>query len=484
MTQQDKEQGRPDNLPLDQQKSEDQDRLDKYPIPPMPGQDMRKPLLEKVDQHFGEVFFDRMRSHGSRFNGKKGWILLFCVILIVGLGLAYFLWPRPQAAPSPVSWDLLPVAQLQKTSYQLLSGEAGLLDRLNQAFRLETESGADLSDQYADQSLLLHAERDNPASALTLQAQPQAKLSLEDALLHLQVLLAQRDSKAFRQAQVSISETYADQLGPEAPSSSWPAKLAYLRQLFLASQYWPEDEVFAEIDRLSGELLPLFAADLDLAHHEVFEEVIPTVLSSNEKESYQAERDLEVVRLDQIDLWVLQALASRDPAWQDMADKWLEIARKARLDSGFYAYAWDPATQSYVPSAGSTFQADTLASLTQIRYLWEVGEGKPEDLLTFNQLLMTAGQFYESYNQINLTPIGDETSLPALLAYKEVSLLAGQSLSLDLANQSLKLLTRGDSIPAGQGFLYRPGQEDTFYFQDNYQNLLLKAWELSLSESE
>lgn len=482
MTQQDKEQGKSDQLPADRHQAEDQDTLDKYPIPPMPGQEMRKPLLEKVDQHFGEVFFDRLRSHHWHLPGKRA-LLLILVILCLLLGLAYYFWPRPPEGPSPVTWDLLAVPHLQKSSYQVLSGEAGLLDRLNQAFRLDVDSDASLFAQYADQSLLLHADPDDPASALLFQANPQAELSLEDALLQLELILAQRDRKAYGMAQKQISQFFASQLGPDAASSYWPAKLSYLRQLFLASQYWTEDALFAEIDRLSKELLPLFADDLDLAHREDFEEVMPTVVSSNEKETYQAERDLQVVRLDQVDLWVLQALATRDPAWEKIADKWQDIARKARLDSGFYAYAWDPGTQSYIPSAGSTFQANTLASLTQIRFLWEVGEGRPDDLLLFNQLLIASGQFYESYNQINLTPTVDQVSLPALLAYKRLSLLSGQSLGLDLVNQSLKLLTRGDSIPAGQGFLYRPGQADTYFFQDNYRNLLLTAWELSLDPS-
>lgn len=459
------------------------DKLKDYPIPPMPGQVARKPLLEKVDRKFGENFFAWLSRLAGPLHSKWLRLILPLFLLIIALLLASFFFLRPQEAGDTLTWRPLFIPQLQKSSYQILSGEEALLDRLNRAFQLESPEAGLVFDAYADQAYLGHAQPDQPGSALVFQADPQAPLSLEDGLLHLKILLAQKDKKAFTQAQDQICTAFPDQLGPEAGPESWPEQLSYLRLLFLACQVWPEDAFFDEIDRVSKDLLPLFDEDLALAQHENFEEVIPSLVSSNDQETASPDRRLEVVSLLKLDLWVLRALASRDTAWQPIADKWLSIAQEARLDSGFYAYAWDPETQSYVPSAAGGFQADSLASLIQIRSLWEVGAGRPDDLVIFNQLLMASGQFYAAYNPVNLSPSVETPSLPALLVYKEISLLAGQSLSLSLANQSLKLLTRGDSLPAGQGFLFRPDQADRYYFQDNYQNILLLAWEQSLKST-
>ncbi|MDO5033464.1 MAG: hypothetical protein Q4D97_01335 [Eubacteriales bacterium] len=463
----------------EQAKSADQARLESYPLPPLPGQEGRKPLLEKSERRFGEVFWSRLQSYSWRLPSK--WLLfsLGGLLLLVFLALIYFRWTASPEEAREVAWQRLEVPHLQKSSYELLSGQDGLLDRLNKAFSLE-ETGQDRLFPLANRSLLQHAEPDNPASPWLFQASPESSFTLSDHLLQLKVLLAQRRQGPFLTAVKGLNQLFPEELGPEAPAASWPGKLAYLRVLFLASQYWQEDFFQQEISRLSQELLPIFEEDNRLTWQEDFEEIIPTVISSNEAEDYQGDLVLKVVPLAQIDLWVLQALASQDAAWQDIADHWQAIAQGARLDSGFYAYAWNPETESYVPSAISTFQSDSLASLRQISYLWEIGQGRTDDLLTFNQLIMASGQLYTSYNQINLSPTGDQISLPALLAYKKVSLLAGQNLSLDLARQGLKLLTRGDSLPPGQGFLFRPGQEDVYYFQDNYLNLLLTAWELSL----
>ncbi|MDO5015669.1 MAG: hypothetical protein Q4E09_01430 [Eubacteriales bacterium] len=437
---------------------------------PRPERELR-PFLEKSTSKAGS---DRTRLWNKL--GNKGKVLWLILILSLISGALYLLVIKPgqHSNSSEVAYRQLYFPELSKDNFTLISGTDSIYERVLKVFSVGKD-GQGLAVERLRLEYEIPGQVDTPRVLRTLDNDP---TSYSDQLLKLQLLIATGRKQAFRDLEQEIQETFPQYLSEAAEADAWGQQLAYLRSLLLARQFWEDKELDQRILSYSQRLLPLFENGLPAqARKELADHIYPQVSAKdrNEQEEYQ---DTSLIYLDTVDLWVLESLTAYDPGWQLVFDRWLERIRGGRLDSGFYAYAWDSDQENYIPADSETFRANTLSSLSQAISLYEVGEGRPDDVLLFNQLLASSSKLYDYYNLGSLMPMTEVSSADNLLALQYLGYLAKQELPVDLSRQALAGLLYQDTDPVAQSFLAQTEGKDTyFYFRPNARRILLEAWQ-------
>lgn len=414
----------------------------------------------------------------SRLGGNRTLLWLGGIILLAALVIGAVLLFRPaadQEVEVPYRKLFFPHKQ-DRDWYLLLSGEQSLSDRILHAF-IEPEDQVLPTPAHALQ--VVKQDEADILSPLILQAIDSEEKNFADDMAYLNWLLTQDQPQTFRRAWQALKDAYPQYLGEAAEDSAWPHRLQALRLLLLARQHREDPDWDREIMAQAAWLKSVCADDFPAESRDDFQEMLHPMAYLAEKDDRPSHYELSVVYLDDLDLWVWQSLACLDEDFKPIYQRALRRVQGGRLESGFYAYAWDTQEHSYIPSASATFRTQTDASLRQMISLYEVGEGNPEDPLLFNQLIQRDQGLYTYYHLASLAPMSEQRSLTGILLLKQLALLSGQDLSLDFSNHYLADFLHTGKPQSADDFLKREADQEVYYFTDNVQNLLLLAWQNS-----
>lgn len=438
-----------------------------------------KPKVDRELRPFLEKSTPKTSRDRTMFWGKPGRkAKVLCLILLLALvsvaAYLFALTTGKQSGTTEVAYPQLVFPEFSKDKITLISGEDSIYERILKDFSTE-QDGQGLALERLRLEYTIPGQVDTPRILRALDNDP---ILYSDQLLKLQLLIASGRKQAFFNLQEQIEQAFPQYLSDAAEAETWGQQLSYLRILLLARQFWSDQELDQKILGYSQRLLPLLENGLPVQERkELADQVYPQV-SAKDRNEQEKTQDLSLINLDTIDLWVLQALTAYDPAWQAVFECWLERIQAARLDSGFYAYAWDPQEENYIPADGLTFRANTLSSLSQAIALWEVGEGRADDVLLFNRLLASSSKLYDYYNLASLMPMTEACSADNLLALQYLGYLSGQELPIDLSRQAIAaMLYKGPDRLADNFLVQNEGKDSYFYFRPNAWQILLEAWQ-------
>ncbi len=217
-----------------------------------------------------------------------------------------------------------------------------------------------------------------------------------------------------------VAAEAGDQIGHVA------ANLALVRLLSQSLTLWPDN---GRLDRLA-EISQLLWHDL--ASQGVTEQLevpaitqVPDLAATPTPKAPGQEQllVLDVLPLAALDLFALQALASFDDKWQTVYDTYLTIVEAAYLDDQLplFAYAYDPASNSYLPFAGSAAFVDTESALLIMLHLAECGRAPDRSIAWIRDQFYNESAIYVSYHAVQGTAADQEESV---LAYALLARLA------------------------------------------------------------
>lgn len=430
-----------------------------------------KPLLEKSSSKVKSRNLRDIIAENKSLRIIIAILIIVVLIFIIGFLFLNKLWLRQL---DPPTYSELTFPTLSKDSFAILSGQDSLYERIIKEFSQDAKGRGP-----ALHKLKLDFEDPSDVSTpIIFRRLPDENPIFEDQIAKLKILVAGNDKSSFKAGLKEIKETFSAYLGDNPAEETWSTQLSYLRVLLLARQYWYEEDIDAEIREYQAKLLNVFESGPPAQARQDFEDQLYPMVSSNEKEVYDPDNELSFIYLDSIDLWVLKALIEYDPSWQGIFDQWKEIIQKGRLENGFYAFAWDTENNSYIPSDQYTFRSNTVSSLRQITSLFEIGEGRPDDLLIFNQLLIRDAGLYKYYHTASQAAMTDEKSTEAVLLLKRLGLISNQVVSLELANEQIDTWIYRGTAQDGLDFIYQLEEDDYFfYFRDNVYRILYEALE-------
>ena len=310
---------------------------------------------------------------------------------------------------------------------------------------------------------------DDPLSPWVLRPETYREASADERLLQGEVLLSLRDRGAFNQW-LAREEAFDG----EAAMPKWRVELGRCRLLLIAQKLFPGRAYEKAIQDAEKELLPVFQEEPEGLAFSVLEQSYPEVDAARKNEPAKGER-VEGIPLYWVDLWTLQQFSERDPdSWQEIFEKWEKRCAQALLDSGFYAYAYEPEEGYYLPSAGETFMVDALASLRQARLLAEIG--KTPDISTFTEILIRDGGLRAFYNMASLESVAESRLSPAVLGEAlRLYRLLGDDLMADTCKDALEGIRTHEGPEALQElFLWKDEESDVLFadFPDQMLPLL------------
>lgn len=457
-----------------QKPDEKQDKTEDFTLPGLPGRQeplRPKPLLEKATSKERPPLFGGLIQ---KLLQRKKLLIGLTLISFLFLGFILFkiFYTPKYTYTKDIGHRVLPFPTINKEKFYIVSGQEDVIERLVNAFKILP--GKERGSRFiARKIVLVNEEEDNLASELVLLPQTE-DVFFEDQLKYLELLVATDNYDEFVSFLAELKTHFNHALSED--NEAWPMQLRYIRTLFIAGQLWQSELIDQEIEAIETILLPQFEKNLSAQNVDNFTTTGHVQVSSLEPEDFPETYTLPVIYLESIDLWVLENLASRYEAWQEIYEQWLNIIKGGRLESGFYSYAWNLEENSYIPSATQSFRSDTKSSLQQSIYLFEVAEGRPEDILLFNQLLLRDNGLYSSYNSASLAPMTEEKSLSSSILLRRLAFLAGQDLSDRLADSVIKAFLADADFPPCEGLLYETEEAwKTFNFSDNVEYLLLLA---------
>lgn len=446
-----------------------QDGADESDIPPMPDwrKEKRKPFLEKSTRSNWDIRRDKIRLFFEQSPVRPQLIIIILLVLIIIVSI-YYLLPKEKSENLDLerAWKSLDIPKIERDSFIALSKQKSTEQKLLDIF-LDDEVKLVHSLAYLE-----HEQPKNIATPLVLRTSSKEEYKYEEQMALLDLYLAKRSEDNFVNTTKEIKAKFPQCFSEEEAEVYWPEHLAYLRRLFSYSELWETREIDEEILRESELLYPIFSQGLK-GRAEEFSERKNDYFYSTEEENYDGEYTIKAVHLAKLDLWVLQCLSTVDEEWQPIYEKWLEIVKAGKLDSGFYAYAWNSEEETYLPSAGESFRSESKSSLQQLKYLAELGEAKAADLNLYDDLIQASMGFYTSYNSVSLAPWDDTYDLDSLILYQYIADKLDSTLAQTLAKEALNTYRdkRSDS-PAQSLFFQERNSADSFNFANNVQAFL------------
>ena len=404
-----------------------QEKVGDDDIPPMP-QTKPQPIFvqnasaRKLNRHRSgksrrTVNFDSLRelfAVSRRSMLLAALSLLLILALFLGLGLSALKIHRLPPPPTDLAWHALDIPNLQDELFVRAGGARSRYQDLLSLYLRKDELG-----EYVLPALISEHEQVGKLSTpFVLRPLENVAISPEDQLLLGQLFLARRDFFRFRDWQKAFLRRFPEaDFSEGGKAENWPLCLAYLRQLLLSAQIYDDKQIKETIKQQAFGLLPLFENKLPASQRINLHPLRYPEVDAAEPENMLdgGESETPVLRLADVDLWVLKTLASLFQEWQDCADSWTQILAEAAVENDFLAYGLTADEKTLIPSAGSTFRVDTLQNLCLLQILRDAGLPFDKGASRFALLLARDSQLYADYHMVSLTPLSMSPSLEAEL---------------------------------------------------------------------
>lgn len=463
--------------------------VEDFDIPPMPQVKPQSIFVQnasarKLSHHRGgksrrPVKFSSLRElfAVSRRSRALAALSLFLILaLLLALGLPSLKSHRLPPPPKDLAWHALEIPNLQDELFVRAGGARSRYQDLLSLYLRKDELG-----EYVLPGLISeHEQPGKVATPFVLRPLEHEAISPEDQLLLGQLFLARRDFFRFLDWQKAFLRRFPEaDFSEGGEAENWPLCLAYLRQLLLSAQIFDDEQIKEVISQQAFGLLPLFKNTLPASekirlHPLTYPEVDA---AQPEKNMNKETRELPLLRLADVDLWVLKTLASLFHEWQDCAAGWTQILAETTVGNDFLAYGLTADEKTLISSAGSTFRVDTLQNLSLLQVLRDAGLPFEKGASRFASLLARDSQLFVDYHMISLTPLSANPSLEAELRLLD---LLGQSGDLSVRKgleQALAQFRLDQERSLGEHSLYfvKVSDEIRLPFRENALAILYAA---------
>ena len=417
----------------------------------------------------------------SRQRRRKRLILVLgLLVLVSALFAGLSAWQKWFwfAKPALVQTGFPGRKQADKPGFTYMAKEASVIEsKLDQLLK--------------EQGFLVHWYR--PVSlAGKVQAQKTGSAALIDQVLYGQYLLEQGKKKTFLAWWDSLEShwprpgafaSWQDEADINQEADYLAANLALVRVLAQSLTLWPDADRLVQLEQISDELYTGLAAGS--AGSEQVEvpaaTQVPDLAATPTRKPVGPEEKEELLLLDvlplaSVDLFALQVLAQIEERWQPVYNNYLTVVQDGFLAGQLplFAYAYEPASQSYLPYAGTEPLVDTESALLTILHLSECGQAPLQSIGWIRDQFYNEGSLYKAYHAAQGTAVDKEESI---LAYALVARIAriieDQTLYETAAKRLLwHQVTNQASEAYGLVFSQQPDGSALVYAADNVWTLL------------
>lgn len=393
------------------------------------------------------------------------WLFVIVLSLIVLTGLLYFIFFH-RAKKTEVVWKEFSVADLREDRLARESGQESAYSRLMSMFLRKGKAGAAEKEGMWLTSVL-EEQHEVPGDRSTpfVFRETSSEFVREDQLILGELYVARGDQNAFSAWRKAIHTAFPEYRFSKESAAEWPFALAYIRVLMEGYQQFGRQELISDIQSLADDLRIAFEEGLSANKliHAKTPQLVDVGLIDPSEQSLSESKEVLLIRLADLDLAVLEALADMDPKWRDIADTWGDIMRNAKLSNGFYAYGYD-SEQNYITSEEESYYNSTLSGATQIRHLCEAGfvEEAESSLSLYLNLFQRDQGLRDTYHMMSLTPASENINLQAYTELYRAALISENYIMAKLLAGSLEIHRYKGEVDIARGMLFKTGDSKVY----------------------
>ncbi|MGB4609751.1 MAG: hypothetical protein WBH77_03920 [Saccharofermentanales bacterium] len=257
---------------------------------------------------------------------------------------------------------------------------------------------------------------------------------LTDQLLWGKYLALTGEVKEFKAWQEMISELYLkdqawviqiNQNGEVLAQTevTWPYDLQYAEVLLTAYNRNPGRDLQKQLEQIMVRVRPYFSAEeLTPNYQSEVERIFYPETSSTDRPTENPElinpyRDASMIRLSDVNLYVLESFSLLDQQWQQVYEHWSElITDSIDSESVFYPFGIMPDEQNYVPTAETAFAVTTLDTMKIVYQLNDEQQNSNTEGF-FNRQILQTNNLYQIYNIATGQKMSEQTDIQAMALF-------------------------------------------------------------------
>ncbi|NLJ71370.1 MAG: hypothetical protein GX328_07965 [Clostridiaceae bacterium] len=277
--------------------------------------------------------------------------------------------------------------------------------------------------------------------------------NLTDQLLWGKYLALAAEQKEFKVWQDMITEiyltdqTWITQINRNGDilaqtEITWTYDLQYADVLLTAYNRNPGRSLKQQIEQIMERVWPYFSADELIPNYQSeVERIFYPETSSADKPTGNPElvnpyQDTNIIRLSDVNLYVLESFSLIDQKWSQPYENWSELVSDSiDSESVFYPFGIMPDEQNYVPTAETAFAALALDTIKIVYQLNPEQQNSNTEGFVNRQLLQT-NNLYEIYNMVTGQNMSNQTDIQAMALYAD-HIVKGFSDPNDYANSEV-----------------------------------------------
>ncbi|HHU53561.1 MAG TPA: hypothetical protein GXZ43_05745 [Clostridiaceae bacterium] len=262
----------------------------------------------------------------------------------------------------------------------------------------------------------------------------ETSINLNDQLLWGKYLALAGEIKEFNEWQEMITELYlfdqawviqinANGENVAQTEITWPYDLQYAEVLLTAYNRNPGRDLKQDIEQIMERVWPYFSADeLTPNYQSEVERIFYPETSSSDKPTENPElinpyRSAKIIRLSDVNLYVLESFSLIDQKWQKTYERWSElITDSIDSESVFYPFGIMPDERTYVPTAETAFAVSTLDTMKIVYQSGVEHQNSNTEGYLKRQLLQT-NNLYEIYNLATGQNMSNQTDVQSMALF-------------------------------------------------------------------
>ncbi|HHT24150.1 MAG TPA: hypothetical protein GXZ76_01330 [Clostridiaceae bacterium] len=260
--------------------------------------------------------------------------------------------------------------------------------------------------------------------------------NLTDQLLWGKYLALAGEPKEFKVWQDMIAklylndQTWATQINRNGEilaqtEITWTYDLQYADVLLTAYNRNPGRSLKQHLEQIMERAWPYFSADkLTPNYQSEIERIFYPETSSTDKPTENPElinpyQDANIIRLSDINLYVLESFSLIDQKWQQPYEHWSKlIIDSIDSESVFYPFGIMPDEQNYVPTMETAFATETLDTIKIVYQLKSKQQNSNTEGFVNRQLIQT-NNLYKTYNIVTGQNMSEQTDIQAMALFAD-----------------------------------------------------------------
>ncbi len=363
------------------------------------------------------------------FIRNKRNLLLIGLVLLILIALLLFVYPgflikhehyMPLENKRFTMWD-------QQSLAEQINPDQKLSDVFQKNFLKEIEiDGKKSGYSGVISSISLNKRAENQESS---------ELNLTDQLLWGRYLASSKQKKAFQEWRDMIEHLFLQEdhwvtqmtlqnqiLAVE--QKTWNYDLQYAEVLLTAYNINPTKDLFRQIERMMQRALPYFEDPEQLADYQVSaERILYPETSSSDRPTENPEllnpyREENIIRLSDINLFVLHSFALIDQTWQPIYEQWAALIEQSiEPESQFYPLGIYADLKNYLTTGNQAFAVSTYDNLKMIYQSEQIANTKT--LSFYKRALLRTNTLDQSYHLISLQGLQNQDDIISLAIFAE-----------------------------------------------------------------